>query len=289
MEIRDQQVGGRHKYGNLKERSLTPWNTVQLQYNEQDPLGIDSNLLNIIAERDAAIREKNQALLEKKKAFEERRVAIAQRNLAIRECNDAVLERNNAFITLQQAMISESIDFGVQDPTKRLICSPGNQAQYSSSYFTSDVEILDAFCKTMVASDSECPAVRSPKKRKRIGEDMNKSKKTFNSKNPGLNKIDFDETEMPIPGCSCTGILRRCYKWGSGGWQSSCCTNTISAFPLPLKPHKRHIRIGGRKMSGGAFSKLLSRLAVEGFDFSRPVDLKEHWSKHGTNRYITIK
>ncbi|XP_074313294.1 uncharacterized protein LOC141648493 isoform X2 [Silene latifolia] len=170
MEIRDQQVGGRHKYRNSIERSLTSWNTVH-QYNEQDPLGIDRNLLDIIAERDAAIKEKNQALLEKKKAFEERRVAIAQRNLAIKECNDAVMERNNAFISLQQAMISEPVDFRVQDSTKRPTCSRGNQAQASSSYFKSEeVEILDALCKTMVAS--ECPTVKSPRKRKHIREDM---------------------------------------------------------------------------------------------------------------------
>lgn len=55
-------------------------------------------------------------------------------------------------------------------------------------------------------------------------------------------------------------------------------------------PNKRHARVGGRKMSGSAFNKLLSRLAAEGHhDLSNPVDLKDHWAKHGTNRYITIK
>lgn len=105
----------------------------------------------------------------------------------------------------------------------------------------------------------------------------------------GLNQVAFDETTMPVPVCSCTGVLRPCYKWGNGGWQSSCCTNSLSMYPLPAVPNKRHARVGGRKMSGSAFSKLLSRLAAEGHDLSNPVDLKPHWAKHGTNRYITIK
>ena len=63
----------------------------------------------------------------------------------------------------------------------------------------------------------------------------------------------------------------------------------MSMYPLPNMPNKKHARIGGRKMSGSAFSKLLSRLAVDGHHLSSPVDLKDHWAKHGTNRYITIK
>ncbi|URD98806.1 GAGA binding protein-like family [Musa troglodytarum] len=64
---------------------------------------------------------------------------------------------------------------------------------------------------------------------------------------------------------------------------------TLSMYPLPVIPNKRHARVAGRKMSGSAFRKLLSRLAAEGYDLSLPVDLKDHWAKHGTNRYITIK
>ncbi|CAN0906429.1 Protein BASIC PENTACYSTEINE6 [Linum grandiflorum] len=124
-------------------------------------------------------------------------------------------------------------------------------------------------------------------------EDLNKqlieSKTDWKGQDLGLNQIAFDETTMPAPVCSCTGIFRQCYKWGNGGWQSSCCTTTLSMYPLPTVPNKRHARIGGRKMSGSAFSKLLSRLAAEGNDLSHPVDLKNHWAKHGTNRYITIK
>ncbi|KAJ8762260.1 hypothetical protein K2173_007416 [Erythroxylum novogranatense] len=115
------------------------------------------------------------------------------------------------------------------------------------------------------------------------------SKSDWKGQDLGLNQIAYDESTMPAPVCSCTGVFRQCYKWGNGGWQSSCCTTTLSMYPLPAVPNKRHARVGGRKMSGSAYSKLLSRLAAEGHDLSNPVDLKEHWAKHGTNRYITIK
>ncbi|KAJ9674861.1 hypothetical protein PVL29_024038 [Vitis rotundifolia] len=125
------------------------------------------------------------------------------------------------------------------------------------------------------------------------GDDLNKqlvvSKSDWKGQDLGLNQVTFDESTMPAPVCSCTGVLRQCYKWGNGGWQSSCCTTTLSMYPLPAVPNKRHARVGGRKMSGSAFNKLLSRLAAEGHDLSIPVDLKDHWAKHGTNRYITIK
>ncbi|KAF3495773.1 hypothetical protein DY000_02057294 [Brassica cretica] len=50
---------------------------------------------------------------------------------------------------------------------------------------------------------------------------------------------------------------------GNGGWQSSCCTTTLSQHPLPQVPNKRHSRVGGKKMSGNVFSRLLSCLVAE--------------------------
>ncbi|KAI3464870.1 hypothetical protein Pfo_021533 [Paulownia fortunei] len=122
-----------------------------------------------------------------------------------------------------------------------------------------------------------------------LNRQLGASKQDWKDQDLGLNQVAFDETTMPVPVCSCTGVLRPCYKWGNGGWQSSCCTTNLSMYPLPAVPNKRHARVGGRKMSGSAFNKLLSRLAAEGHDLSNPVDLKDHWAKHGTNRYITIK
>ncbi|XP_008779949.2 barley B recombinant-like protein D isoform X2 [Phoenix dactylifera] len=128
----------------------------------------------------------------------------------------------------------------------------------------------------------------------RGGDDLNKQvaltkHQEWKGQDLGLNQVTFDEATMPTPVCSCTGKYQPCYKWGNGGWQSACCTTTLSMYPLPVMPNKRHARVGGRKMSGGAFRKLLSRLAAEGHDLSQPVDLKDNWAKHGTNRYITIK
>ena len=42
-------------------------------------------------------------------------------------------------------------------------------------------------------------------------------------------------------------------------------------------------------MSLGAFKKVLEKLAGEGYDFSNPIDLRTHWAKHGTNKFVTIR
>ncbi|GAA0149810.1 hypothetical protein LIER_08895 [Lithospermum erythrorhizon] len=88
-----------------------------------------------------------------------------------------------------------------------------------------------------------------------------------------------DFSEVPPPICSCTAVARRCYKNGPAGWQSTCCTMSLSEFPLPKSPSGR--RMKGRKISGGAYTKLLRKLAREGHDLSQPVDLKNHWNRRG--------
>ncbi|XP_019056258.1 PREDICTED: protein BASIC PENTACYSTEINE7-like isoform X1 [Tarenaya hassleriana] len=126
---------------------------------------------------------------------------------------------------------------------------------------------------------------KKPKKTSSVPE-VKREKKT-----PEIN-VDvssFDFSEVPYPVCSCTGIPRVCYKWGLGGWQSSCCTIGISVYPLPMSSTRPRSRLAGRKMSNGAYVKLLLRLAGEGHDLSRPVDLKNHWARHGTNKFVTIK
>ncbi|CAO2838068.1 unnamed protein product [Amaranthus hypochondriacus] len=99
----------------------------------------------------------------------------------------------------------------------------------------------------------------------------------------------MDAFGNPSPVCTCTGAARQCYRWGSGGWQSSCCTTNISEYPLPMNATRPGSRLAGRKMSHGAYDKLLHRLAAEGYDFTVPIDLKNHWAKHGTNKFVTIK
>ncbi|XP_057767639.1 protein BASIC PENTACYSTEINE2-like [Salvia miltiorrhiza] len=104
-----------------------------------------------------------------------------------------------------------------------------------------------------------------------------------------INGINMDISEIPIPVCSCTGAPQQCYRWGSGGWQSACCTTHMSEYPLPPSDKRRGARIAGRKMSIGAFKKVLEKLASEGYNFSSPIDLRSHWAKHGTNKFVTIR
>ncbi|KAI4329965.1 hypothetical protein MLD38_028285 [Melastoma candidum] len=104
-----------------------------------------------------------------------------------------------------------------------------------------------------------------------------------------INGITMDISSIPIPVCSCTGATQQCYRWGSGGWQSACCTTNESKYPLPMSQKRRRARIAGRKMSIGAFKKVLEKLAAEGYNFANPIDLKSHWAKHGTNKFVTIR
>ena len=104
-----------------------------------------------------------------------------------------------------------------------------------------------------------------------------------------INGIDMDISGIPIPVCSCTGTPQQCYRWGCGGWQSACCTTTISMYPLPMSTKRRGARIAGRKMSQGAFKKVLEKFASEGYNFTNPIDLRTHWAKHGTNKFVTIR
>ncbi|CAA7058232.1 unnamed protein product [Microthlaspi erraticum] len=104
-----------------------------------------------------------------------------------------------------------------------------------------------------------------------------------------INGVSMDIGCLPVPVCSCTGPGQPCYRWGCGGWQSSCCTTNVSMYPLPMSTKRRGTRIAGRKMSLGAFRKVLEKLSSDGFDFSNPIDLKSHWAKHGTNKFVTIK
>lgn len=99
--------------------------------------------------------------------------------------------------------------------------------------------------------------------------------------------VDF--SGVPTPVCSCTGVSRQCYRWGAGGWQSSCCTINVSEYPLPMSTSRPGARLAGRKMSISAYGKLLQRLAHEGQDLSYAIDLKDHWARHGTNKFVTIR
>ncbi|WCJ29046.1 basic pentacysteine 7 [Euphorbia peplus] len=129
---------------------------------------------------------------------------------------------------------------------------------------------------------------KKPKKTKE-SKSMPEAKREKRNLDVDMDKMNFDLSGVPSPFCSCTGIPRVCYKWGTGGWQSSCCTPSVSEHPLPMSPTRPGVRLAGRKMSNGAYLKLLLRLESEGHDLSHPVDLKLHWARHGTNKFVTIK
>ncbi|XP_047324761.1 protein BASIC PENTACYSTEINE6-like isoform X2 [Impatiens glandulifera] len=248
-------------------------------------------IMAIMAERDAAIQERNLALSEKKIALTERDMAILQRDSSIAERNNAIMERDNAIAALHYRETNptvkhnphhhhhrQQIEQQYEEPPKEE--EPPTSKPRGNNKRAKDISTAD--------QPNKKPKPK-PKPSSRKVKTVFANKPDWKEQDLGLNQVPYDDTTMSVPGCSCTGVLRPCYKWGSGGWQSSCCTMTMSMYPLPNVPNKRHARVGGRKMSGSVFSKLLSRLAAEGFDLSNPVDLKEHWAKHGTNRYITIK
>ncbi|KAI4343568.1 hypothetical protein L6164_010902 [Bauhinia variegata] len=311
MDDSRQHENGRQKMdyyrGGHSLWSITP----QHQVKEPNALVMNKKIMSIIAERDAAIRERNVALSEKKEALAARDEALRQRDEALAQRDNALMERDNALAALQirDSAVNFPLGTGIQRGSKRMHYLNNLS---DNAYGTKDMPITDAFPVTVIASESvkshqakrrkENKTISSivskqPGKGKKVGEDLNKQASSEGTKirsewdrqDVGLNLITFDESTMPVPVCTCTGVPRQCYKWGNGGWQSSCCTTTLSVYPLPQLPNKRHARVGGRKMSGSVFTRLLSRVAAQGHDLSIPVDLKDYWARHGTNRYITIK
>lgn len=266
----------------------------------------------IMAERDAAIQERNLALDERKRAFAERDMAMLQRDAALAERNSAMQERDEAIATLRFRgnFMNENIMPTSELPPDENIAVRGPKRGFSDREMHHMFEMPEDGCSQRESNPYQVPSenmkprkVSRKAKSPRAGKDGVKIKQEFsgNEENSddaqleawkdqlGLNQVNFDESAMPVPVCSCTGVPQPCYRWGNGGWQSACCTTTMSMYPLPQVSNKRYSRVGGRKMSGGAFTKLLARLASEGYDLSTPLDLKEHWAKHGTNRYSTVK
>ncbi|CAA0807687.1 Protein BASIC PENTACYSTEINE4 [Striga hermonthica] len=251
-----------------------------------------TRIIMLCDERDAAFKERDRALAEKKAALDERDTAFQQRDSALAERDSAIRERDNAIAALQFHETTFTTVFNT-------IGARGLREK----------PITDAARLSIVPFQGPKPRTRPKtnkkslgkstgplKKSRKMGEDLNRqvtsdwSKAEWDAKVFGpVEPIPFDESTMPPPVCSCTGVPRQCYKWGNGGWQSACCTTSLSVYPLPQMPNKKHSRMGGRKMSAGVFSRLLTRLSSAGHDLSVAVDLRSYWAKHGTNRYITIK
>uniref|UniRef100_A0A5B7A3Y6 GAGA-binding transcriptional activator n=1 Tax=Davidia involucrata TaxID=16924 RepID=A0A5B7A3Y6_DAVIN len=275
-------------------------------------------------ERKRAFSERDMAMLQRDAAVAERDAAISERDEAMSalQFRDSSMNGNN--MTPPDSP-GNGITRGAKhfDHQQQMYHMPHlpEAAQYLREIPTGDAfqirEVASGSAKPkkvkqMKETNSTKKSSKSPGKGKNGSEDLS-SQVTITTSNgwkneqdlggdedldrklimwkddSGLYQVNFDESTMPVPVCSCTGVPQPCYKWGNGGWQSACCTTTMSMYPLPQMSNKRHSRVGGRKMSGGAFAKLFNRLAVEGHDPSTSLDLRDHWAKHGTNRYSAQK
>lgn len=310
MDGAGQLENGRYKLDRYKG-AHPPWNMMPQHHvkEQSNALVMNKKIMSILAERDAAIRERNIAVSERKEALAARDEALQQRDKALAERDSALIERDNALAVLQCRENAKNFPFGSGIQRGRTCMHLSYHSSDMDETLNHEMHVTNALPVSTIpsAEGKSCPVKRtkvnravsskSPRKIKKVAEDLNrqvdtevrKCKSEWNSEHIGLSLINFDETKISVPVCSCTGVPRHCYKWGNGGWQSSCCTTSISSYPLPQMPNKRHARVGGRKMSGSVFTKLLSRLAAEGYDVSKPLDLKTYWARHGTNRYITIK
>ena len=275
-------------------------------------------LTDVLAERDVAIAERNAAIAEKKTAYVEKDTALMQRDMAHAERNAACMERNSALFAISSSINADDSNGNANAKLMQIVNFAMNQPSMGSNLLS--LPNSDSQIDNNININNYMEAMPQPKK---MGKNCNTTKKqkgsgvrnlpNGGSKSPTKHrkllhaeqecthaksaKVDvlknfathvapYDLSSTSIPFCSCTGINRQCYRWGSGGWQSACCTNFLSVYPLPMNKTKR---LAGRKMSGGAFKKLLERLEIIGVDTSKPIDLKDHWAKHGTNRYVTIK
>ncbi|KAL4318192.1 hypothetical protein GQ457_18G017480 [Hibiscus cannabinus] len=301
MDGAGKQENGRYKLEQYKG-AHPPWNMKE----QSNALVMNKKIMSILAERDAAIRERDIAVSERKEALAARDEALQLRDKALAERDSAYIERDNALVVLQYRENAMNFPIGSSIQRGGTRMHPSYHSSDMDETFNCGMHITDAIPVSTITSEdgpvkrtkaNKAVSPKLPRKIKKVAEGLNrqagtkvrKCKSEWNVQDIGLNTVNFDATTMPVPVCSCTGVPRHCYKWGNGGWQSSCCTTTMSSYPLPQLPNKRHGRLGGRKMSGSVFTKLLSRLAAEGHDLSIPLDLKTYWARHGTNRYITIK
>ncbi|XP_047328640.1 protein BASIC PENTACYSTEINE4-like [Impatiens glandulifera] len=304
MDNNGQRENGMYRMDYYKGMHAPPWSMMpQFQAKEPNAILMNKKIMHIMAEKDAAVEELNRAISEKNIAFDERNKALKQRDEAIGTRDAAIRERDSAIAALRfhETTLGNETPRGIKRAhhegggynRTREVFSGGDVTR---SILTKQQTKVGGGKAVTLKPSSTTTTTKSTRKIKKVGEDLNRhvttdgSKAEWDAQDIGLiNEVNFDDSTMPPPMCSCTGIPRQCYKGGNGGWQSACCTTHMSLYPLPQRPNRRHARVGGRKMSRSVFNRLLSRLAAEGQDLSLPVDLKDYWAKHGTNRYITIK
>lgn len=274
---------------------------------------VQHELNSVIAERDAALAEKHHANAERDSALLQRDIAYADRHAAMMERDNALAElamiRGEGSNSESAAKLMQVVHMAMDHLPEGsdLLCSVPTPIDGMESNHIEGTKLPQRRAKQAVQKaqkestrkrkDADAPSQSqketktSRKRPKGQGEQANVEtiRREDDSKAVVLYEAQIDMSLTALPFCSCTGVNRQCYRWGSGGWQSACCTNSISEYPLPMSTTKRGSRVGGRKMSGGAFKKLLEKLAGEGVDITQPIDLKDRWAKHGTNRYIIVK
>lgn len=264
-------------------------------------------LMDMATERDATFAERDTALAEKRTAMAERDAALLQRDVAYADRNAAWMERDATLAALAMvrggkdnseaaAKLMQMVNLGCAFPAPFINSNlPATAKAINGSEKQQGKKATSKTGKSATGTGQSNKEPKLPSKRKRKQKALQ----------DGLNGVEHHRQEnlskgsdalvsifplvIPIPYCSCTGSKQQCYRWGKGGWQSACCTNYLSMYPLPMNPSKRSSRVPGRKMSGSAFKKLLERLVADGVDIATSVDLKNCWAKHGTNRYVTIK
>ncbi|XP_020522701.1 barley B recombinant-like protein D isoform X2 [Amborella trichopoda] len=279
-----------------------------------------------VRERDMAIAEKKAATSERDSAFNQRDMALAQREEAVMERDAALaalesLKRDHpdwhAYVA-QLAHIFSSTQLGSCVREAR-VDQPIENYAYNSNRADGQMGLSGPSQPVVAPTDGSNPDMgptKNGEKRKGGAWDGKKPGRRNSATNPAKKRKPAAEKKvgiaqqnpkptgqkrrergsslhkslsMPVPYCSCTGANHICHRWGDGGWQSACCTPVMSVYPLPMNPYKKGYRLTGRKMSGGAFQKVLQRLGQQGVDVTKPIDLKDHWAKHGSNKYVMIK
>uniref|UniRef100_A0A0D6QY34 GAGA-binding transcriptional activator n=1 Tax=Araucaria cunninghamii TaxID=56994 RepID=A0A0D6QY34_ARACU len=300
------------------------WDTLEKSLKDHPGLKV----MSVLADRDAAILERNTAFAEKKAAYAEREPTILQGDVLYADRNSVTSDRGAAVAALDYARDSvwntqRSLSCGTLSSAKilqvladtpflpreyqtlRPVSAPfptsvleASQSEEPQNIIRHEFKIQEGEKERLLKRKCDGSEIKSqkPKKQRKQAcktEEVLSGEVTVKNEKKNLdvviNGIVFDISTMPIPVCSCTGVPQQCYKWGNGGWQSACCTTNISMYPLPMNPKRRGARVAGRKMSGGAFRKLLERLGSEGHHLIYPIDLKSHWAKHGTNKFVTIR
>mgnify|MGYP000359012370 CR=1 FL=1 len=265
-------------------------------------------LMDVVVERDTAVLERDTAVAEKRTAFAERDSALLQRDAAFADRNTAWMERNAAVAALSIVQSGKDTSGAVAKlmqmlnmSTLPLSMEPNpnvkdenegqreNKGKDHARKPTPKKRKDSAIVSQSTTAGSNSPPKRCRKQKGNQDAEPKAEKERedgIRNKAEAINPLNIALDSTPY--CSCTGLSQQCYRWGKGGWQSACCTNFLSMYPLPMNPAKCNSRVPGRKMRS-AFKKLLERLVSDGVDITAPIDLKNYWARHGTNRYVTIK